>query len=307
MFGFGKKKKPEPSPEKPAAPEPAAVPASPAAGAARPATTPEGVKAALEAVQASRSRETEMAFWEQMMRLPQWHFAVDPGQAQDAMKAGGMPPILTYKHDGGERSAAVFSSPEIAGKALNTDDKSAVVSIATHGALGFVCAMHETVSRIVIDYIPNQSDGFGTDLWALPGLFNHFNTLPPIAAIDALSKSIGLNRHPMEYTLAYRMIAASPQVFVAMQGERPAVMPLGEELSLIGFTDQGRAARFAEQVEGVSIVEAKPDQFSQLITTVVGASEGKVTGAVVNPGPTGIGVNGEMFAQAIAGGSAGAG
>ncbi len=261
-------------------------------------STPEQVAQSLRAVIADRSRDNELAFWGSVMRLPTWHFAATAEEAERAVEGGRGPSLRVF--DFGERGKfiAVYST-----EALATMGGGASLSMPVREAFGAVCSMHPRVAGMVIDHVSEEREGYATDLWALPGMFAHFNSLPPVQALDPMSASISKNHHPAEYMLAYRVLAKQDRLLVALQGKTPACIPVGDGIAAVAFTDEAHTKHFREATEGIDFAWFTPQQYGELLRALHEKTGGKLQGGIVNPGANHVAVNIEMFTKALGEGS----
>ena len=257
-------------------------------------STPEQVEQTIRAVITDRSRENELAFWGSVMRLPTWHFATSAEEADKAVEGGRGPSLRLYNFGDRGRYIAIYSTDRLAAKGGG-----ASLSMPVRDAFGAVCSMHPQVAGAVIDHVPDEREGYAAELWALPGMFAHFNSMPPIQALDPISASLSKNHHPAEYMLAYRMLAKQQGLLVALKGKTPACIPLGEGIAAVAFTDEAHTAKFREGTEGIDFAWATPQQYGEMLRGLHEKTEGKLQGGIINPGANHVVVNIEMFAKAL--------
>lgn len=262
--------------------------------------------AAREAVVAASDRDTEMRFWKAVFALPTWHFVAAGAAAAETMKSGGIPPVATLR-EGEARIVPFFSTPDrasLAGHQWTAEDGDgthAVLSMPTKQALEFICTFDPDVVNAIFDHVPSESDGYGTQIDALPGMYEHFIATPPPACLGRMSKIAQQTQHPLAYQAAYRVIAAHEAVWF-LQSEAdgmPGLMQGENGLVLPSFSNERIATAVAEKAAGVRAIRATPAELFQIDQMIADRMGEQYAGTIMNMATDPLFIRRDWLAEAL--------
>jgi hypothetical protein len=278
--------------------------------------TPEQV-AELDAAREEANRvnddPTRRRMFELVLGLPAWKLLTDPESATKAIASGGIPTLLTLRSEKA-RLVPIFSTSQRASAAAakwgvvsRGEGATCLLTMDVRGAVGFVSSLDESVEYFMIDLVPDELDGFGLSIDALPSQYDHHVGTPPIACLDRMARLANRLGQPPYYLSAYRVIATLGAVYLPrMKSGAPALMPHEDKLICPMFTDERGAASFAESQPDLEMFACPPADLPTLGEQLAGVAGDKFIGMIANPTGDPLFVRLDWFAQALGGDAGGA-
>ncbi len=277
---------------------------------------PADLLAELDAARDRANRDDDDAsrahLYELMLRLPAWTFITDADSARRAVETGGAPRFLVLRNERA-RFVPVFSTTErahAAARSWGADSKDdGTVSLLTfdvRASVGFVCSVEASVEYAMLDLVPDEIDGYGVSIDALPSQYERHVGTPPAACLNRMADLANRHGHPGAYISAYRVIAAHEAVFLTRtKAGAPALMPHEDKLVCPMFTDERHAAAFAETQPNLEMFACPPADLPRLGDQLAGVAGDKFIGMIANPTANApLFVRLDWFGRALEGGRA---
>lgn len=300
MFGFGKKNKNTATDD--GTPQPRSVTRSPGPTSEQIASLDERRDSVLN----NRHRDNEMAFWEAVLTLPNWHLI---GTAEgDFLQTGKLPPTLTLRDEHDQSMVPVYSTSDRAARAnraINDQNGSSnpftILELSVADALGVVMRLSDNSPNMIFDFIPGEQLGYGTQSEAVASMYDYFVGPAPIDCLSALSHIAIRSQDPRAYTAAYRCLARVKSLYIPVDKASDSICYIQTTYGVTApaFTSKQEADAACDQAGNARLITGNFEQILQLhdfAAKVVGDSW---TGFLVDPSTASLVIAPELASSAL--------
>lgn len=300
MFGLGKKNKKTAADD--GAPPPPSVPRSPEPTSELIAALDEHRELVLN----SRDRDSEMAFWEAVLKLPSWHLI---GSADgDFLQTGKLPPTLTLRDEQNQSMVPVYSTSDRATKAnLAVNEQNGctspftILQLSVADALGVVMRLSDDSPNMMFDFIPGEQVGYGTQSEAVASMYDYFVGPAPIDCLPALSRIAIRSQDPRAYTAAYRCLARVKNLYIPVDKASDSICYIQTTYGVTApaFTSKQEADAVCDREGNAHLITGNFEQILQLHEFAAKAVGDSWTGFLVDPSTASLVIAPELASSAL--------